>query len=79
MMYLDETQASKQYDEFARRTTEFMGATRNPAALADCVTASRHVMAREYYKALMAARKLVDYEEGLANVASGVQDRSHAG
>ncbi len=61
------------------RLTEFMGATRNPQALADCVAASRHVMAREYYKALMAARKLVDYEEGLGNVASGVQDRSHAG
>ena len=36
-------------------------------------------MAREYYKALMAARKLVDYEENLANVASGVQDRGGAG
>ncbi len=26
-------------------------------------------VAREYYKALMSARKLVDYEEKLANVA----------
>jgi flagellar protein FlbT len=79
MMYLDESAAPKVYDEFALRLSEFMGATRNPAALADCVAASRHVMAREYYKALMAARKLVDYEEGLANVASGIQDRGHAG
>lgn len=79
MMYLDESAAPKVYDEFALRLTEFMGATRNPAALADCVAASRHVMAREYYKALMAARKLVDYEEGLANVASGIQDRRHPG
>ncbi len=79
MMYLDEAQAPKVYDEFALRLTEFMGATRNAQVLADCVAASRHVMAREYYKALMAARKLVDYEEGLANVAAGVQDRSHAG
>ena len=79
MMYLDEAQAPKVYDEFARRLTEFMSATRNPQVLADCVAASRHVMAREYYKALMAARKLVDYEEGLANVAAGVQDRGHAG
>ena len=69
MMYLDESMAPKLYDEFARRLSEFMGATRNPAALADCVAASRHVMAREYYKALMSARKLVDYEEKLANVA----------
>ena len=79
MMYLDEAQAPKVYDEFARRLTEFMSATRNPQVLADCVAASRHVMAREYYKALMAARKLVDYEEGLSNVAAGVQDRSHTG
>ncbi len=69
MMYLDEGLAPKLYDEFARRLSEFMGATRNPEALADCVAASRHVMAREYYKALMSARKLVDYEEKLANVA----------
>ncbi len=69
MMYLDENSAPKLYDEFARRLSEFMGATRNPEALADCVAASRHVMAREYYKALMSARKLVDYEETLSNVA----------
>lgn len=69
MMYLDENLAPKLYDEFARRLSEFMGATRNPEAMADCVAASRHVMAREYYKALMSARKLVDYEEKLANVA----------
>ncbi|WP_420480085.1 flagellar biosynthesis repressor FlbT [Brevundimonas sp. FT23028] len=78
MMYLDEASAPKVYDEFALRLTEFMGASRNPDVLAECVSASRHVMAREYYKALMSARKLVDYEEGLANVASGVQDRSDA-
>jgi flagellar protein FlbT len=79
MMYLDEAGAAKFYDEFARRLTEFMGATRNPAVLADCVAASRYVMGREYYKALMAARKIVDYEEGLANVASGVQGGGHPG
>jgi flagellar biosynthesis repressor protein FlbT len=73
MMYLDESSAPKFYDEFTRRVSEFMGATRNPQAMADCVAASRHVLAREYYKALMAARKLVDYEEGLGHVAPGVQ------
>jgi len=79
MMYLDEAGATKFYDEFAMRLSEFMSASRNPQALADCVAASRHVMAREYYKALMLARKLVDYEEGLAHVASGVQAGGHAG
>jgi flagellar protein FlbT len=79
MMYLDESSAPKVYDEFARRLSEFMGATRNPDILGECVSTSRHVMAREYYKALMSARKLVDYEEQLSNVASGVQDRVDAG
>jgi flagellar protein FlbT len=37
-------------------------------------------MAREYYKALMSARKLIDYEdERLGHVASGVQDGGDAG
>lgn len=80
MMYLDEAGAAKFHDEFALRLTEFMGATRNPEVMADAVAASKHVLAREYYKALMAARKLVDYEEQrLSNVAPGVQDRSDAG
>ena len=53
MMYLDESGAAKFYDELALRITEFMGATQNPEILAECVAASRHVLAREYYKALM--------------------------
>lgn len=72
MMYIDESQAAKFYDEFALRLTEFMAATRNPEAMADCVAASKHVLAREYYKALLAARKLVEYEDKLTHVASGL-------
>lgn len=73
MMYLDEAGAAKFYDEMALRITQFMSATRNPEVLAECVAASKHVLAREYYKALMAARKIVEYEERVLNVASGVQ------
>ncbi|MDP3399573.1 MAG: flagellar biosynthesis repressor FlbT [Brevundimonas sp.] len=74
MMYLDESAAAKFHDEFTLRVSEFMSATRNPDAMADCVAASRHVLAREYYKALMTARKLIEYEEQrLGHVASGVQ------
>lgn len=80
MMYLDESTAPKLFDEFAQRVSEFMNASRNPDVMQDCVTASRHVMAREYYKALLVARKLVDYEDmRLGNVASGVQDRVDEG
>lgn len=73
MMYLEEAGAQRYYDEFARRLAEFMGVIANPAILADCVSISRHVMAREYYKALMLSRKLIEYEdERLADVASGI-------
>jgi len=73
MMYLDESSAPKVYDEFVLRLSEFMGAIRNPEVLVDCVAVSKHVLAREYYKALMTARKLVEYEEQRLGNASGVQ------
>ena len=43
--------------------SEFMGVIRNPDILADCVNVSRHVLAREHYKALMICRKLIEYED----------------
>jgi flagellar biosynthesis repressor protein FlbT len=80
MMYLDEAGAGRYYDEFVRRLTEFMGVIRNPVVLTDCVNISKHIMEREYYKALMLCRKLVDYEdERLGNVASGVSDSGREG
>lgn len=79
MMYLDESSASKFFDELALRITEFMGATQNPGILAECVSASRHVLAREYYKALMSARKIVEYEERVLNVASGLHSGDSEG
>ena len=73
MMYLDEVNATRYYDEFARRLTEFMGAIGNPEILTDCVNVSKHAMAREYYKALMLCRKLMEYEgERLGNVAESL-------
>lgn len=73
MMYLDEPNAGRYYDEFVRRLGEFMGVIRNPEVLAECVSISRHCMAREYYKALMLCRKLIEYEdERLGNVVSGI-------
>jgi len=73
MMYLDEGAAGRQYDEFAKRLAEFMGVIQNPTVLADCVAISKHVMTREYYRALMLCRKLIEYEdERLGHVVSGV-------
>ena len=69
MMYLDEGNANRYYDEFVRRLSEFMGVIANPEVLADCVAISKHAMTREYYKALMLCRKLIDYEnQRLAHV-----------
>jgi flagellar protein FlbT len=69
MMYLDEGNANRYYDEFVRRLSEFMGVISNPEVLADCVAISKHAMTREYYKALMLCRKLIDYEnQRLAHV-----------
>ena len=63
MMYLDEAGADKYYDEFLRRMTEFMSAISNPNVLAECVIVSKGIMVKEYYKALMSCRKLIDYED----------------
>jgi flagellar protein FlbT len=80
MMYLDEAGAPRYYDEFVRRLTEFMGVIRNPSIQADCVTISKHCMEREYYKALMLCRKLMEYEdERLGHVPSSVPTSVPAG
>jgi len=74
MMYLDEPGAARYYEEFAHRMSEFMGVIRNPDVLGECVGISKYVLGREYYKALMACRKLIEYEDERigTHVASGV-------
>jgi len=73
MMYLDQGGWERYQDEFVQRLSEFMGAVRNPEVLTDCVNISRFVMTKDYYKALMLCRKLIEYEdERLGNVASGL-------
>jgi flagellar protein FlbT len=76
MMYLDEGAAARCYDEFVHRMNEFMGVIRNPDILADCVNISKHVLSREYYKALMVCRKLIEYEDKRIgpNVVAGLQN-----
>ena len=73
MMYIEPHDASKYYDEFVQRMNEFMGVIRNPQVLAECVTISRCCMQRDYYKALLGCRKLIEYEDmRLGNVPAGV-------
>ena len=80
MMYLDESQCDRLHEEFIERLSEFMGAVRNPDILTDCVNISRHVMIKEYYKALMLCRRLIEYEdERLGNVAPRLSAGGAAG
>ncbi len=63
MMYLDGEASQEPYNEFALRMTEFMGALSTPEILAACVDISRDVGLGDYYKALIACRKLFDLEQ----------------
>ncbi len=73
MMYLDESEAAQHFGEFSQRLNDFMGVVRNADILAECVNASKHVLGRNYYKALMSCRKMIDYEsERLGHVASSL-------
>ena len=63
MMYLDEAGAARYHDEFVRRLAEFMSAIANPNIIVDCVSISKYLLEREYYKALMLCRKLIEYED----------------
>lgn len=67
MMYLDPADTERYHTEFALRMTEFMGAIRNRGALAACMEISRDVMNGAYYKALMACKKLFDFERERLN------------
>ncbi len=80
MMYLEQAEVSEYNDEFVNRLSDFMGAVRNPDVLNDCVNISRFVMIKEYYKALVLCRKLIEYEdERLGHVSSGLPAGRAAG
>jgi flagellar protein FlbT len=67
MMYLDPDGSETYYNDFAMRMTEFMGAIQNRQALATCLEISREVMSGTYYKALMACKKLFEFEQERLN------------
>jgi flagellar protein FlbT len=82
MLYLGEGEQGAMSAEFAQRMAEFIGAVRNPEALADCVGVSEEVMAGEYYKALMRLRRLIAYEDdllGMPDDRPSLPACSHAG
>ena len=63
LMYMDQGQTEKYYEEFVIRMTEFMNAISTPEAVENCVKISRDVMDKNYYKALIACKKLVAFEQ----------------
>lgn len=62
LMYMDNASKPKYYDEFVLRMTEFMSAISTPSAIDACVTISREVMDKNYYKALINCKKLIKFE-----------------
>jgi flagellar protein FlbT len=77
MMYLEGENSEEPYNEFALRMSEFMGAIQNRQVLATCVDISRDVTQGNYYKALIACRRLFEYEQERLNYdPSSVSKRS---
>lgn len=73
LMYIDQAGAADYLDEFVRRLGEFMSAISNPSVLTECVTISRCCLQKDYYKALLSCRKLIEYEDmRLGNVSEGL-------
>lgn len=67
MIYLDDGAMKPFYEEFVKRMTEFMEAISTPDILAECVNITGYVHEKQYYKALLACRKLFSYEEERLN------------
>ena len=63
MLYLDAEHNEVHYDEFVKRTSDFMEAVSDHESLSICVAISRDVLQGQYYKALIKCRQLFDFEQ----------------
>ena len=63
LMYMDQGDTDKYYEEFVLRMTEFMNAISTPSAVDNCVKISRDVMDRNFYRALINCKKLIAFEQ----------------
>ena len=70
LMYMDQGNTDKFYEEFVKRMTEFMSAISSPDAVNNCVQISRDVMDKNYYKALMTCKKLIEFETSRIGASS---------
>ncbi|MFQ5564097.1 MAG: flagellar biosynthesis repressor FlbT [Parvularculaceae bacterium] len=70
LMYLDARVETDMRAEYSKRLMEFAEAITDKKALDDCLKLAAHVANGDYYKALVACRDLMAFEEKrLANVA----------
>ena len=67
MMYLDDGASKQYYEQFVQRMAEFMEAISTPDALAQCVSITGYVHEKQYYRALIACRKLFSFEQERLN------------
>lgn len=64
LMYLEEDgNKEKYYEEFTVRMTEFLGVLQDPQAITNCVKVSNEVAGGNFYKAMIACKKLFVFEE----------------
>jgi flagellar protein FlbT len=75
LMYIDDKDFNKYYDEFVIRMTEFLNVIETPGVIELCIQVSKDVMAKNYYKALINCKKVLAFEqERLSNVAESVSE-----
>ena len=71
LAYLDPENAPPYYQEFVERMNDVMGALENAEMRLLCVQISMDMMERNYYRALSACRKLLDYETKVLGHVTG--------
>ena len=71
LSYLDQDNASRYYEEFIQRMMDFMNVLESQDALSLCVAISADVMNRNYYRALVNCKKLIQFEEERLNYVPG--------
>lgn len=79
LAYMDGARVADYYQAFVERMNEFMSAIENPRIKLICVQVSLDMMNREYYRALVGCRKLIEYEAevlGVADVAGSVSSNA---
>lgn len=75
MMYIAPIESDLYYQNFMERLPEFMGVLRNPLIIKECISLSRDVAAKDFYRALQRCRKLMAYEgERLGHVHSSLSE-----